>query len=182
MRFCVCGLTGWPKSSIVPVSGAVMPTIMRIVVVLPAPLGPSSPKMRPARTDRLRSPTAVKSPKRFVTRSSLIVVFCSLTILNCKDSCGLEADSARTNTAARNESFRADSPREVRRRRSKNYPRSHTKRHEREKGHEDVLSSSLPVRVVSCDFVDKIFLPLASDSRYFKLHGPAPFTRSAGAW
>src|SRR5258708_618665 len=44
-----------------------MPTIIRMVVVLPAPFGPRKPKTRPALTSKLRSSTAVKSPKRFVT-------------------------------------------------------------------------------------------------------------------
>src|SRR5258706_10795763 len=80
MRSCIDGDICSPKSSIFPSSGAVMPTIMRMVVVLPAPLGPRKPKTRPARTSKLRSSTAVKSPKRFVTFStrnvaSLLLIF-----------------------------------------------------------------------------------------------------------
>src|SRR2546429_57685 len=40
-------------------------------VVLPAPFGPMMPSRSPARTSRLTSRTAVRPPKRFVTRSSV---------------------------------------------------------------------------------------------------------------
>ncbi len=80
MRFCSSDVMCRPNSSTLPSSGAVMPTIMRMVVVFPAPLGPMRPKMRPGLTERLSPSTAVKSPKRFVTRSSLRVGFCSLKI------------------------------------------------------------------------------------------------------
>ena len=40
---------GWPNSVIVPESGRMMSRIMRMVVVLPAPLGPSRPYTDPAR-------------------------------------------------------------------------------------------------------------------------------------
>src|SRR5438552_17517003 len=60
-----------------PESGTVMLTIMRIVVVLPAPFGPMRPKTRPGRTCRLRSLTAVNTPKRLVTRSRTSVGFVS---------------------------------------------------------------------------------------------------------
>ena len=39
---------------------------MRMVVLLPEPLPPRNAKMVPGATARLRSSTAVKSPKRFV--------------------------------------------------------------------------------------------------------------------
>ena len=54
--------------------GAVMLTIIRIVVVFPAPFGPSNPNTRPARTARLSSRTAVNSPKLLLTPSSLTVI------------------------------------------------------------------------------------------------------------
>src|SRR5258707_4677215 len=57
-----------------PESGAVMLTIMRMVVVFPAPLGPSSPNIRPARTARLSSLTALNSPKLLLTRSNFTVI------------------------------------------------------------------------------------------------------------
>src|SRR2546425_2607955 len=40
-------------------------------VVLPAPFGPMMPRRSPRRTSRLTSRTAVRPPKRFVTRSSV---------------------------------------------------------------------------------------------------------------
>ena len=46
----------------VPEDGASRPTIMRIVVDLPAPLGPRKPVTRPGRTWKLRSSTASVSP------------------------------------------------------------------------------------------------------------------------
>src|SRR5258708_28515472 len=39
---------------------------IRTIVVLPAPLGPSSPKTSPRRTSKLTLSTAVKAPKRLV--------------------------------------------------------------------------------------------------------------------
>src|SRR5579871_2089424 len=45
------------------------PKIMRSVVVLPEPFGPSRPKTSPWRTSKLRSWTAVSLPKRFESRS-----------------------------------------------------------------------------------------------------------------
>lgn len=38
------------------------------VVVLPDPLGPTSPKISPRRISKLTSSTALKSPKRLVSR------------------------------------------------------------------------------------------------------------------
>ena len=39
-------MKGWSKSETVPESGTVMPIIMRMVEVLPEPLGPRRPNMR----------------------------------------------------------------------------------------------------------------------------------------
>src|SRR2546423_1772039 len=46
---------GRPRISIVPLSGAMMFSIMRIVVVLPAPFGPSSPYTDPVGTTSERA-------------------------------------------------------------------------------------------------------------------------------
>ena len=43
-------------------SGRVSPTIIRMVVDLPAPFGPTKPVTRPAATVKVRSSTAVRSP------------------------------------------------------------------------------------------------------------------------
>ena len=45
-----------------PAVGGRKPVIMRIVVVLPAPLGPSMPTIWPDPTENETSSTAVKSP------------------------------------------------------------------------------------------------------------------------
>ena len=42
----------------VPESGMVMPIIMRMELVFPAPFGPSNPNIWPASIERLRSRTA----------------------------------------------------------------------------------------------------------------------------
>ena len=57
----------WPKIFAIPEVGDEIPVSMRIVVVLPAPLGPKNPKVSPAATEKLISLTAVASPN-FLTR------------------------------------------------------------------------------------------------------------------
>src|SRR5438046_1286205 len=52
MRSCKAVFICWPNNSIRPESGSVIFTIMRIVVVLPAPFGPMRPKTRPIRMCR----------------------------------------------------------------------------------------------------------------------------------
>src|SRR5688572_20334974 len=74
MRFCSAESILRPNSKMLPASGAVMLTIIRIVVVLPAPFGPRSPKTLPARTVRLRSLTALNSLKLLLTPSTLTVI------------------------------------------------------------------------------------------------------------
>src|SRR3954447_20515346 len=49
-----------------PELGRTMPSSIRSVVVLPAPLGPRKPVMRPGSTEKDRESTAVKVPKRLV--------------------------------------------------------------------------------------------------------------------
>ena len=58
---------GCPNSSIVPLSGTMMFRIMRMVVVLPAPLGPSRPYTVPRGTLSERSRTATCASYRFTT-------------------------------------------------------------------------------------------------------------------
>ncbi len=50
-----------PRSSTVPASGAVSPSQISIVVVFPAPFGPSSPKHSPRMTSRSRPSIATTS-------------------------------------------------------------------------------------------------------------------------
>ena len=61
--------TGSPSSRTSPSVGCSKPAIMRSVVVLPQPDGPSSEKNSPSAIVRSRSSTAVAAPKRFVTPS-----------------------------------------------------------------------------------------------------------------
>ena len=56
-----------------PVVACVRPTMMRIVVDLPAPLGPRNPVTRPGRAVKLTSSTAVNSPYVLVTDSRVIM-------------------------------------------------------------------------------------------------------------
>ena len=70
LRLCggVCAMST-PSSRIWPSVGRSNPAIIRSVVVLPQPEGPSSEKNSPGGMSRLMPATAVKSPNRF-TRST----------------------------------------------------------------------------------------------------------------
>src|SRR5436189_3611025 len=68
----------WKQYFMFPLSGLVIPTIIRIVVVFPAPLGPRKPNTLPGRTSNDSPSTAVKSPNRFVTPSTRNVAAPSL--------------------------------------------------------------------------------------------------------
>src|SRR3984957_8265255 len=74
-----CGMTpifsrtwrGWratskPATNAWPPLGTMSVVSIRTIVVLPAPLGPSSPKTSPRRTSKLTLSTAVNAPKRLV--------------------------------------------------------------------------------------------------------------------
>jgi hypothetical protein len=61
--------TSKPATCAVPLVGIDSVVIMRTVVVLPAPFGPSMEKTVPAGTEKLTPSTAVKSPK-VLTRST----------------------------------------------------------------------------------------------------------------
>ena len=58
----------------VPDVAGVSPTMIRIVVDLPAPFGPRKPVTRPGRAAKLTSSTAVKPPYFLVRDSTLIMV------------------------------------------------------------------------------------------------------------
>src|SRR6185295_1469407 len=64
-----CRLTSKPPTMARPEVGAISPHSTRMVVDLPAPLGPRKPKISPGGTSRFKSATAVKSPKRLVSFS-----------------------------------------------------------------------------------------------------------------
>src|SRR5260370_9894475 len=58
--------TSKPATNPWPLLGAMSVVSIRTMVVLPAPLGPSSPKTSPRRTSKLTLSTAVNAPKRLV--------------------------------------------------------------------------------------------------------------------
>jgi len=58
MRLSASRVNGWPKMRIWPESGMVMPIIIRMVLVLPAPLGPSRPNIVPGAMLNDKSSTA----------------------------------------------------------------------------------------------------------------------------
>src|SRR5213593_1200776 len=59
-----------PAIATSPKSGSSKPAHILSVVVLPAPLGPRNPRISPARTSRSRWLTAVRLPKRRVSRDA----------------------------------------------------------------------------------------------------------------
>src|SRR5438128_987008 len=59
--------TSTPPTRTRPVEGRRYPVITRMVVVLPAPLGPSSPSTSPAPMSKLTSVMASTRPKRRLT-------------------------------------------------------------------------------------------------------------------
>ncbi len=68
---CCLTFSAWvpmsrPATVPVPEVGDRRPQSMRMVVDLPAPLGPRNPKISPLATSRLMPSTATKSPKRLV--------------------------------------------------------------------------------------------------------------------
>ena len=69
----------WPSSSIVPDVGGMKPAIMRRVVVLPQPDGPSRETNSPFCSSSERSFTASKAPKLLVMlpRTSLLMSRCA---------------------------------------------------------------------------------------------------------
>src|SRR5919109_4786547 len=67
-------LTRWPWMRMSPVVGISSPAIIRSTVVLPPPLGPSSPTSSPSCTERLTLLTAVTWPNCLLTlRSSMLI-------------------------------------------------------------------------------------------------------------
>src|SRR5208337_1181434 len=58
-----------PRTDTVPLSGTTRPTMLRISVLLPAPLGPSNPRHSPLFSSSVMPLTAVKSPKRLTSPS-----------------------------------------------------------------------------------------------------------------
>ena len=69
--------TSCPATRAVPLVGRLRVVIIRTVVVLPAPLGPSSPSTEPSGTTNETSSTASVSPKR-LTRCSASIAWVRL--------------------------------------------------------------------------------------------------------
>src|SRR4051812_15227545 len=67
-----------PETRAVPDVGGVKPTMTRMVVDLPAPLGPRNPVTRPASAVKVTSSTAVKAPYLLVRESTVIMGRASL--------------------------------------------------------------------------------------------------------
>src|SRR5207245_3868174 len=63
----------WPLMVTVPLVGLSRPAIMRMVVVLPAPLGPRKPWISPGSTERLTPSTAVKEPYDLTTDATALM-------------------------------------------------------------------------------------------------------------
>src|SRR6266508_1991317 len=72
MRLRSAGANRWPKISMWPLSGLMRSRIARISVVLPAPFGPSRPKISPAWTSSDTPSSATVFSKRFETLSTRI--------------------------------------------------------------------------------------------------------------
>ena len=68
-------LSTWPSTRISPSVGSRTVDIIEMVVVLPAPFGPSKPMNSFVSMVRFRWSTAVKSPKRFVRFLISIMAF-----------------------------------------------------------------------------------------------------------
>ena len=64
----------WPHTRASPELGVMNPVIMRMVVDLPAPLGPRKPSTSPGLTVNDRSLTAYFGPKCLVRFSTSIIV------------------------------------------------------------------------------------------------------------
>ena len=66
-----------PLTRAVPEVGGTRVVSMRMRVDLPAPLGPSNPKISPCSTEKFKASTATKSPKRLVRFSTSTSAFIS---------------------------------------------------------------------------------------------------------
>src|SRR5436305_1505239 len=78
MRFFASSADACPSTDSVPESGNRIAMIIRIVVVLPAPLGPMKPYSAPRGIARSRSATAFVAPNVLLTLLSVIASFMAL--------------------------------------------------------------------------------------------------------
>ena len=93
---------GCPLTSALPDVGRSSPRIMRIVVDLPAPLGPRKPVTTPGRTVNDRSSTATLSPNLLVSERASIttglpsgVAICPCNDLPTSEAAGMSAGAER---------------------------------------------------------------------------------------
>src|SRR5688500_9176912 len=70
--------TCFPMTQASPPVGSITPVNSRIVVVLPAPSGPTRPKISPCPTSKVRSVTARIAPNDLLNRASLMATIGSL--------------------------------------------------------------------------------------------------------
>src|SRR5712691_6022456 len=68
-----CSSTSSPHTETVPELGGIKPVIMRMVVDLPAPLGPRNPRTSPLATSKETASTARFCPKDLLRFSTLII-------------------------------------------------------------------------------------------------------------
>src|SRR6185503_5194102 len=86
-----CRLTSRPETSARPPVGTTVVVSIPIVVDLPAPLGPSSPKNSPRRTSRSSPSTATSDP--YTLRSCSVRIGASSIAENVSASLGLQCAS-----------------------------------------------------------------------------------------
>ena len=72
--------TSFPSTVTEPSDGFKMPQMVRMVVVLPAPLAPKKPKISPRRTSKLTPSTAWKSPNATTRFFTLITISFSFMV------------------------------------------------------------------------------------------------------
>src|SRR5436309_15137887 len=75
MAFPVARVSGTPSIVTEPDVGSINPASIRIVVVLPAPFGPSSATISPRATSNVMASTTRRAPKRRVSRAAEITAW-----------------------------------------------------------------------------------------------------------
>ena len=80
--------SSWPRTRRTPESGSAWPVSSRIVVDLPAPLGPSRPRQMPSGTSRSRPSTAVIGPNLLTTPRSSIAAIDLMLSGHVRRACG----------------------------------------------------------------------------------------------
>ncbi len=86
-----CAMTSTPPTQARPPVGTTIVVSIPTVVVLPAPLGPSSPKISPLVSDRLRESTAFRPPGYTFVSSSVRTTAAA----SAADALGVDAVATR---------------------------------------------------------------------------------------